>query len=81
MLVFSVESSIFLNDARKCLEDEKYLKETYSITLKWLGPNLNTPSEEVEIVDVTNEVTEMNFEEMEMAILKKLKQQPLISKN
>jgi len=77
-LVLSKKSSAIieyknLNDARKCLEDEKYLKETYSITLKWLGPNLNTPNEEVEIV-VKNEVTEMNFEEMEMAILKKLKQ-------
>lgn len=78
-LVLSQKSSAIieyknLDDAKKCLADEKYLKDTYSITLKWLGPDLKANDQVEEIVDVTNEEVEMNFEEMEMAILKKLKQ-------
>lgn len=74
-LVVSKKSSAIieykhLDDAIKCLNDEEMLKDTYSISLKWLGPDLNKKVEKTP----TEDYVEMNFEEMEMAILKKLKQ-------
>ena len=61
-----------LDDAFKCLNDESNIKDTYSISLKWLGPDLKSkPAEEV-IVEEQNEF--QSFEDMEAAILKKLKE-------
>lgn len=64
-----------LADAKKCLDDEKHLNDTYKITLKWLGPDLARPgnNQEYDLIPEPENL-EMNFEEMEMAILKKLKQ-------
>lgn len=60
-----------LQDAVKCLQDEENLKETYSMSLKWLGPDLSRKVEEKPLEEVN---VELSFEEMEMATLKKLKQ-------
>lgn len=79
-LVVSKKSSAIIEyknlyDAIKCLNDEKYLNETYSISLKWLGPDLAQPKPEIqEVTDPMSAYSDMNFEDMEMAILKKLKE-------
>jgi len=75
-LVVSKKSSAiveykFLEDARRCLAAEDDLKETYEINLKWLGPQLDNKIKEEKIVQINGE---LDFDEMEREILKKLKQ-------
>ena len=82
-LVVSKKSSAILEyrnlaDAIKCLNDERFLKDTYSLTIKWLGPDLNkskpNQAETTEVTCLNNEQFTDNFDEMEMAILKKMRQ-------
>lgn len=62
-----------LNDAIQCLNDEVNLKDKYSIALKWLGPDLCEPkAAEAPVSEVVEDFA--TFEEMEMAILKKMQQ-------
>jgi hypothetical protein len=60
-----------LADAMQCLNDEMNLLDKYSITLKWLGPDLSAPKASP-VAEVVEDFA--SFEEMEMAILKKMKQ-------
>lgn len=78
-----------LNAAVNCLEDADRLKETFGISLKWLGPDLSAqksaeePAQVVEpVVPVVpdppvnaseNELVGLSLEELEMAVLKKMK--------
>ena len=82
-LVVSKKASAILEyrnlaDAMKCLDDERFLKDTYSLTIKWLGPELNKSkphqAESANLTCLNNEQFTDNFEEIEMAILKKMRQ-------
>ncbi len=60
-----------LQGAKKCMEAEEYLRETYDVSLKWLGPDLSC---KVEAKISSEDGGEIDLEEMEREILKKLKQ-------
>jgi RNA recognition motif-containing protein len=70
-----------LDDALNALKDEDNLKKKYSIILTWLGPDLNkTKIQNKEIPDpilipetTNDEFSNLTFEEIEAAVLKKLK--------
>ena len=61
-----------IKSALKVLEDEENLNKKYSVKVTWLGPPLEEKEELKPTVITNNEHSNLSFEEMEAAILKKL---------
>jgi DnaJ homolog subfamily C member 17 len=67
-----------LNDAIKAYKDRANLQQKYSINITWLGPDLDvidvTDTKKESQSSIPNEHANLSFDDMEAAILKKLKQ-------